>query len=138
MREKQLGAEVSTIEAPSETSAEGSESPEVLEADLDSRSHPSSHSESDETQGMPLGAGVSTIEAPSEVPQDWRPESGSPLAPIEPWSTARESPGPQAPPVKATRESPSAESGGEPAPAAPARPRRSGWWQRARASIVGD
>jgi ribonuclease E len=63
--------------------------------------------------------------------QDWRQEPRSPSAAlVEQSVTARESYVPQ--------ESLATETLTEPTAQEPARPRRSGWWQRARASIVGD
>ncbi len=67
--------------------------------------------------------------------QDWRQEAGSPSAALfGPSVTARESHVSQESLATETLTEP----GPEPTAQEPARPRRSGWWQRARVSIVGD
>ena len=94
----------------------------------------------DETERQLVVEEESTIEAPLETPHDSHPEPKASVAPIEPPLTVEETPEPQAPSVAHGPKSPAPESSEEQAPAVPesSRPRRSGWWQRARASIVGD
>ena len=102
------------------------------EFDLRASSAPESIS-TDETEEYSAAAQPPTMEGP-EV-QDWRQDPRSPAAaPAEPSATVQEVP--QGSPTA----EPLAEPGPEPTPTAqePPRPRRSGWWQRARASIVGD
>ncbi|HKN30509.1 MAG TPA: Rne/Rng family ribonuclease [Roseiarcus sp.] len=102
--------------------------------DLQSGSAPELVS-SDEVEGR-RAAQPPTMEGP-ELPQGWHQEPKSPApAATEPSATVEETRVPSASPAAQIW----AEPGPESAPAAeePPRPRRSGWWQRARASIVGD
>ena len=92
------------------------------------------------------GAATSAEAAPSPVPEAIEPQSPA-SAPIEaeaPPATALAEPeiAEPAPPTLAAKEEPAAEPTDETVPAQaendPNRPRRSGWWQRARATLVGE
>jgi ribonuclease E len=126
-----------------------SEPLEAVEPDLDLKSSSvselvSTAESSDEGEERRAAAQPPTMEG-LEVPQVWHQEPKSPptTAATEPSETVQETPVPSASPSESPT-SPAAQTlvkpGPEPAPAAeePPRPRRSGWWQRARASIVGD
>jgi ribonuclease E len=126
-----------------------SEPLEAVEPDLDLKSSSvselvSTAESSDEREERRAAAQPPTMEGP-EVPQVWHQESKSPptTAATEPSETVQETPVPSASPSESPT-SPAAQTlvqpGPGPAPAAEEapRPRRSGWWQRARASIAGD
>ncbi len=124
--------------------ADAPEPPEGIETDfgLQSKSTPRSVSmapTSDEREERRFVAEAPALDAP-ETPQFWRPEFEPPATPVGPLSPVQESRVPPAPPATEAPAIPTPDPGEEPTPAAheAPRPRRSGWWQRARASIVGD
>jgi ribonuclease E len=119
-----------------------------VEPDLDLRSNrvtelDSTAEASDEIERRGAEAQPPMVEGP-ELSQSWRQGPESPTSPAtEPSAAAQETQVPSAPPAAETPASLAAQTwapGPEAAPTAeePRRPRRSGWWQRARASIVGD
>jgi ribonuclease E len=75
---------------------------------------------------------ASAFDPETQPPLETAPEP-APEQPELPWSEPTPAPAPQ---PSLHSEEPTQPS--EPAPEDPARPRRSGWWQRARATLVGD
>jgi ribonuclease E len=102
----------------------------------------------------PLSAAEPEAPTPTAVSEAGQPSAGEPEAPAlssaterpiaaEPEAPSAAEPAPE--PVSAEDKEPSATAAPEAAPAEPApaaedasRPRRSGWWQRARATLVGE
>ncbi len=121
---------------------ETSEPLEAIEPGFDRQGSPAPQSistvePSDDMQEHPTAAEPPTTEEPV-LRQDWGQEPASAeVAPTAPSAISEETLVPSRPATE-----PDLEPNPEPEPTTasqePPRPRRSGWWQRARASIVGD
>ena len=125
-------------------------SPEAGAAEAEEPAEPSLFAD----ELAPLSAAEPEAPTPTAVSEAGQPSAGEPEAPAlssaterpiaaEPEAPSAAEPAPE--PVSAEDKEPSATAAPEAAPAEPApaaedasRPRRSGWWQRARATLVGE
>ena len=112
-----------------------------IEAPFDSEPAPAPESTPVATESRPSEADVaaarhSVEETVTRTPSAPEQEPAAPSAP-EPNAFTRQTPTPVAPAPESDAE-PASGPGPAPVVEEPARPRRSGWWQRARATIVGD